>query len=1294
MPRQPELVTSKTDACSAMEVPGNGPDPAKSPTSLGDQPLTGNGISVMEIEPIMTRKVRKNKPKNSQKSAKGRKAKAEKTVEMGVTSQPRQSTPYTMRGEEITEAPYVMAVGKLSAEEDDVSGEMGTRQHPLTYAECKSSSESSSRDSSADVAFLHGLMSQASSELRLALFQATIADLVKAQSTNENGVHDISDEQGCEEKGQDDSPEDMKKESKEPKANEEDLNSKAGENGVITGGTIPVIARAGTGKDNEGESHGTDNTKKHSGKKEVSMEATGQKEDLAIGQPFDEHKLLDKIVTEAQTSCSEHAEPVAASLVVSFPKSTNEHKSLEKNVEEPQLTSSEQSEVVAPLQAINFPEPDDHTNSSGTSTSSLAEASLAMLRALNPHAEGLTKKMEAVQPQASYPGPAEAVASSQATSSPEPAGHIHSSDTSMSSLAEASLAMLRSINPHAEGLTKKMEAVQTRASSPGPAEAVASSQATSSPKPVGHIHSSETSMSSLAEASLAMLRSINPHAEGLAKKMEALSECSRNSSMIEASSSPDALHAQGSVEDLTAPTVDDCEMPSLATWEETATVAELNRAEDVSEGGVEYASIRKQARPRKTKRPARLSQRSKSFGEAEFQLIVQPTKSCSSEPVGIIHGPPVPLNEAPNWCIGIETREEDIFSFIREHITSQLSASTKHPLSITANDTPVKAQYCVPEMFKPEKAAEHVGSDADVDTSFETGSQIPACVDQLLLGSTGSSQSVQASDGDIDMGSPETHAAKAVSTESQDLLEEGEKEIPGSATGFSMSPLAKDFIPISMQTNTASPEVPSHETLLAMGIGTGGRKQNLHSGGELIHQAANNREFQQWKASKVTSSSSSVMMSHQASVSGGSQTFEHSNNLAKGHVQPSNTSEKIHERSSCSSNDMVVNHGKKPEGCQGAKPTSMSQESEQTRTSNEEQRSLPNADVGSQYAVQRHKNGLGQTTDQPQKSSEGSTSLIEHRRDESSSGGDYTVYSFADLSHKCNWCGQALSDMDPNTILCNGCGPFSATRYCSGEHLFRDLTNHWRACNSVLLPFQVDRSTLPAHHEHVAPAIENRHGLSNFVLHRQRAWSAYRHGDADYAIFSDWRESRRAGRWVETIVPTHGVRWDDSSPMKDIVNRVLNVCFYDHQFVRAPIYLYRLIRFGLREQKQWTRELEIELCSQFWMEFGVDPQTVCPAADSGDALMHDWYGPSGLQAVVEVYEAHVPVLRLWRREHPDPALRSDAWRRYSGEVVPGAVPVGLNGFSAGWNGNRDECRSWLPMQSARQSYTTTNQRTL
>ncbi|KAI9757484.1 MAG: hypothetical protein M1815_001011 [Lichina confinis] len=276
-----------------------------------------------------------------------------------------------------------------------------------------------------------------------------------------------------------------------------------------------------------------------------------------------------------------------------------------------------------------------------------------------------------------------------------------------------------------------------------------------------------------------------------------------------------------------------------------------------------------------------------------------------------------------------------------------------------------------------------------------------------------------------------------------------------------------------------------------------------------------------------------------------------------------------------------------------------------------------------------------------------------------------TIHNFKELLFKCTWCGLPLSDRTPTTMICNGCGPFSPTRYCSHEHMMSGLYLHEPVCGTQSLNILVDIQSLPERYLRCPPAIWNIYGHRTRALLRQRHFSTLRHDECDYVIFRDAEAQEEAGCYVLTMKPLVFIRLDDDEA-RDITNRLLNVAFLNHMLVRPLLLLYRLLRRFLRTCEQWNPRIKRELDRQFLEEFLLDPNHM--VRDSNPDLEVEWYGEGGIEEIVSDQEERYGVLRIWRREHPNEALRADPWSRYFGFQWPNARVPRDFGLGPGWDG--------------------------
>ncbi|KAI9681324.1 MAG: hypothetical protein M1817_002607 [Caeruleum heppii] len=283
-----------------------------------------------------------------------------------------------------------------------------------------------------------------------------------------------------------------------------------------------------------------------------------------------------------------------------------------------------------------------------------------------------------------------------------------------------------------------------------------------------------------------------------------------------------------------------------------------------------------------------------------------------------------------------------------------------------------------------------------------------------------------------------------------------------------------------------------------------------------------------------------------------------------------------------------------------------------------------------------------------------------------------TLLSFADMEFKCSYCDAPCYDHNPATVLCNGCGPYSDTRYCSLKHLMFDASPHWDVCGLTTMRERFDISTLPSRYALQFPAIHDRNGWGCREWNRQRMWMMRRHSISDYTLFRDWRQSQRAGYRVRNgITPSHFIHIDQEDPQKDILNRLLNLVVYDHTLLRPLILVYRMLRQRLRSMTGNTDpDIMAELENQFASEFDLPTTRLRAMAGPRDPdLATEWSGAiGGLEPMVANFEARTPLLRLWRRDHPDPPVRQNHWGRFNGVGFAGVVPGPVEGPGPGWDG--------------------------
>ena len=276
-------------------------------------------------------------------------------------------------------------------------------------------------------------------------------------------------------------------------------------------------------------------------------------------------------------------------------------------------------------------------------------------------------------------------------------------------------------------------------------------------------------------------------------------------------------------------------------------------------------------------------------------------------------------------------------------------------------------------------------------------------------------------------------------------------------------------------------------------------------------------------------------------------------------------------------------------------------------------------------------------------------------------------------------CGRLTLDHESNTVICHGCGTKSWIRYCSRQHLLSDMSDHWKECGDATTVFHqsIDEDTQPARFKRRYPAIVDANGSNSFQRHRQRTYAIENKGQytmfltADLAYIVEWPE-----HLAETCQPR--------------VERLLNAAFFDGNNVAILDYLFRLLRFCLRQTGKWTDNICTLLVLQFRLEFGWNAR----GAYDEDPCECEWLGDAAkwqscsrvcketfenvgvlfkgccIQDFVKKMEAEQWILRAWHRQHP--TVKS--WRRrMMGEGFEGVPEWQRSGewrpvLGEGWEG--------------------------
>ncbi|KAL9610145.1 MAG: hypothetical protein Q9167_005123 [Letrouitia subvulpina] len=270
-------------------------------------------------------------------------------------------------------------------------------------------------------------------------------------------------------------------------------------------------------------------------------------------------------------------------------------------------------------------------------------------------------------------------------------------------------------------------------------------------------------------------------------------------------------------------------------------------------------------------------------------------------------------------------------------------------------------------------------------------------------------------------------------------------------------------------------------------------------------------------------------------------------------------------------------------------------------------------------------------------------------------------------------CLSQCSDWDYRTLICNGCGPKTIIRYCSHEHKFQDLGEHWKECGSpaLLMEQVIDHTTEPPEFGYLCPAIRDRHNRKSFKYLWQSSYAqtffghyAIVHPDTKRTMPLFWPHMRDAEKACE---------------MDRRIERCLNIAFFDHSKTIVIVYLYRMVRRLLQLSKFWNGPVATQLFRQFYYQFGVGIPYVCAVATNDPICECEWVGPKlrevdhepgcrrhykefgenfnglGIKAFVEKMEAKYWILRAWRQQL---AANSTWVDRVMGKGFPGVKKPG------------------------------------
>jgi len=131
------------------------------------------------------------------------------------------------------------------------------------------------------------------------------------------------------------------------------------------------------------------------------------------------------------------------------------------------------------------------------------------------------------------------------------------------------------------------------------------------------------------------------------------------------------------------------------------------------------------------------------------------------------------------------------------------------------------------------------------------------------------------------------------------------------------------------------------------------------------------------------------------------------------------------------------------------------------------------------------------------------------------------------------WCRRAITDADELVKICNGCGPYSWTRYCSIGHILDDAGSHYFFCGLDTMKVPLAYRSFPARYGTQLPQILDTHGHDNAIRTRQLIYSIHDEY-SDYTVFLDDPLDPVKLTWPET---------SDTGLTRNIFRRLLNIAF-------------------------------------------------------------------------------------------------------------------------------------------------------
>ena len=287
-------------------------------------------------------------------------------------------------------------------------------------------------------------------------------------------------------------------------------------------------------------------------------------------------------------------------------------------------------------------------------------------------------------------------------------------------------------------------------------------------------------------------------------------------------------------------------------------------------------------------------------------------------------------------------------------------------------------------------------------------------------------------------------------------------------------------------------------------------------------------------------------------------------------------------------------------------------------------------------------------------------------------------------------CDVQVVDDNLSSCICPGCGPKTAVRYCSFQHLAEDVKDHWQECGhpDLVISSVIDHVAVSSNSYREYPAIKEKHGIRSAARQLQQMFARYHKGH--YTLFYPCSLKAQTLSWPEAD--------PNAVEMDGRIERLLNIAFLDTYDYHVLSYLYRLLRHLLITAGEWDFNTQSALNTQFSMEFD-DGLFNTLTFSSPPPCECEWFGQNfqqyeshlavcslmpkngfgstspvlGLRAYVERLESRYWILRASRQQHPT----EEFWQqRAAGHGFPRLSPR-LKTFTlgpgwTGWGGKEDD----------------------